>query len=404
MPAYTPDSIALGIIAEGRREAVTEKGICIALATGLVESNLTMYANEADPESMGFPHDAVGHDANSVGVFQQRAPWWGTVAQRMDVAGSAQLFYQSLTKQRIGTDDYNTDATTPGGWAQMVQRSAFPDRYDERYPAAQAIFQRLRNTATAPPVGAVPSVDPIITPPKYTEIDMMTGGGASTRTRPVTNFFLHTEEGNSTAQQLANYCNGDNNVSYHYTVRDSIVCDVVDTDMASWSVLDANVFSINLCYAGSRAGWSRDDWLKREQDIEISAYLAVQDCRKYGFSTLVIAPPYHRDAGISDHKYVTECLGIGNHVDVGDNYPWDRFKFYVAKYTGLIPADVPVPPVAVPPAAALSDRQLLQEVWDQLRGPNGNGWPQLGGRTLVDAVAELLPKKRAATKKTGQNP
>ena len=37
----------------------------------------------------------------------------------------------------------------------------------------------------------------------------------------------------------------------------------------------------------------------------------------------------------------------------------------------------------------------LQEVWRQLRGPSGNGWPQLGkdrqGRnlTLVDAVAAL---------------
>lgn len=33
--------------------------------------------------------------------------------------------------------------------------------------------------------------------------------------------------------------------------------------------------------------------------------------------------------------------------------------------------------------------QMLQEVWDQLRGPGGNGWPQLGGLSLVDAVAEV---------------
>jgi hypothetical protein len=30
-----------------------------------------------------------------------------------------------------------------------------------------------------------------------------------------------------------------------------------------------------------------------------------------------------------------------------------------------------------------------KETWDQLRGPDGNGWPQLGGKSLVDAVAEL---------------
>ena len=37
----------------------------------------------------------------------------------------------------------------------------------------------------------------------------------------------------------------------------------------------------------------------------------------------------------------------------------------------------------------------LQEVWRQLRGPEGNGWPQLGQNdrgqnlTLVDAVAAI---------------
>jgi len=31
----------------------------------------------------------------------------------------------------------------------------------------------------------------------------------------------------------------------------------------------------------------------------------------------------------------------------------------------------------------------VKETWDQLRGPDGNGWPQLGGKSLVDAVAEL---------------
>ena len=50
------------------------------------------------------------------------------------------------------------------------------------------------------------------------------------------------------------------------------------------------------------------------------------------------------------------------------------------------PAPVPVLP------RDLTDRQLLEEIWDQLRGPGGKGWPQLGGKTLVDAVAELRAK------------
>lgn len=31
--------------------------------------------------------------------------------------------------------------------------------------------------------------------------------------------------------------------------------------------------------------------------------------------------------------------------------------------------------------------QLLQETWDQLRGPDGHGWAQLGNRSIVDALA-----------------
>jgi hypothetical protein len=356
MPAYTPDTIALGIIAQGRKDNVTGKGICIALSTGLVESNLTMYANHADPESLQYPHDKIGSDANSVGVFQQRAPWWGTCACRMDVACSANMFYAKLKKL-----DYNSDAQTPGSYAQAVQRSAYPGRYDERYPEAVKIYDRLRNVAAAPPPGVIDTPPPIITPPTFEELDMMTGGGRSSRSRPPTNFFIHTEEGNSSAEQLARYCDGSHNVSYHYTVRDSIVCDVVDTDYYSWSVLDANVFSINLCYAGSRAGWSRNQWLKRDRDIEVSAYLAVQDCRKYRFSTMVIPPPYHKDSGISDHKYVTQCLRVGTHTDVGDHYPWDIFTAYVAKYTGQVapPTEAEIEPGDIEELCAAIGSQFI---------------------------------------------
>ncbi|WP_245568088.1 hypothetical protein [Nocardia jiangxiensis] len=33
--------------------------------------------------------------------------------------------------------------------------------------------------------------------------------------------------------------------------------------------------------------------------------------------------------------------------------------------------------------------QMLQEIWDQLRGINGAGWTQLGGLTPVDAIGEV---------------
>lgn len=176
--------------------------------------------------------------------------------------------------------------------------------------------------------------------PDYTELDRMGESCDSRHGARITNFLIHTQEGDGTADSLAAYLNDPrHNASYHYTVRDGIVCDVVDTDLASWSVLDANPSTINLCFAGSRAGWSREDWLAVDADIRIAAWLAVADANKYRFATTVIAPPYERCEGISDHKYVTECLGIGTHSDVGLNFPWDRFAGYVQEYaTGAAPA------------------------------------------------------------------
>jgi hypothetical protein len=156
---YSPDTIAAGIIAEGERRGITEKGICIALSTGLVETNLVMYANHADPESLTYPHDAIGSDANSVGVFQQRDPWWGTCYDRMHVEPSAGMFYGELVKY-----DYNSDAHTPGWYAQQVQQSAYPDRYDERYPEACAIYDRLTAGGTETMGEIVLEYDPGIVP------------------------------------------------------------------------------------------------------------------------------------------------------------------------------------------------------------------------------------------------
>lgn len=176
--------------------------------------------------------------------------------------------------------------------------------------------------------------------PEFTELDRMGNSASSRNGARITNWLLHTQEGNGTAESLAAYLNDpSHDASYHYTVRDGDVCDVVDTDLACWAVLDANPYTINACFAGSRAAWSRDDWLSIEGDIAIMAWLAVQDAKRYGFSTEVIAPPYHQAEGISDHKYVTQALGIGTHTDVGPNFPWDVLKGYVDQYaSGAAPA------------------------------------------------------------------
>lgn len=132
------DEYAKRVLQAGIDLGVGPRGIVIAFATVFVESNWLMYANYADPESLSFPHDAVGSDANSVGLFQQRAEWWGTCAQRMDPYESAKMFFNKLKKY-----PYNSDANSSGAWAQRVQGSAFPDRYDTRMAEAQRLYDRL---------------------------------------------------------------------------------------------------------------------------------------------------------------------------------------------------------------------------------------------------------------------
>lgn len=185
-----------------------------------------------------------------------------------------------------------------------------------------------------------------MTAPIFTELDMMGGSRSNRWGARITNFLLHTQEGNGTAESLAAYLgNPGNGVSYHYTLRGGIVCDVVDTDYASWSVLDANSHTINLCFAGSRASWSREQWLAIEDDLRIAAWLAVQDAKKYGFSTDVIGADYSRRRdGISDHRYVTDALGMGTHTDVGRNFPWREFAAYVREFAAGVPAGPPPPP------------------------------------------------------------
>lgn len=210
--------------------------------------------------------------------------------------------------------------------------------------------------------------------PDFNEYPMWTQNyQARNGTRP-TMFLVHTQQGQSNADGLARYLCQPGSSSYHYTVSQApdggvTVVDVVDTDDASWSVLDYNNRSINLCFAGSYAEWTRDQWMQQAKAIDVAAYLAVQDCQKYGFSSVVVPPPYRETPGISDHAYVTH-MGIGTHTDVGPNFPWDYFASRVDLYAGRVkpPAPQPVPPVPpvqpptpAPPADSLSARVAALE-------------------------------------------
>src|SRR4051812_26272012 len=86
------------IVRLGKSLGASDRDIIIALDTAIVESNIRRLASRANPESLNYPHDGVAAgDHDSVGIFQQRNTW-GSLAQRMDAASSARLFFGRLVR------------------------------------------------------------------------------------------------------------------------------------------------------------------------------------------------------------------------------------------------------------------------------------------------------------------
>jgi hypothetical protein len=127
-----PDQMANAatIAAVGLRMNVPDRGIVVALATAMQESELI---------------NLSGGDLDSVGLFQQRPSMgWGSAAQLLDPRYASTAFYTKLLTVSGWDQMRITDA------AQAVQRSAYPDAYDKWASDAQVIGDALTGTqATA---------------------------------------------------------------------------------------------------------------------------------------------------------------------------------------------------------------------------------------------------------------
>jgi hypothetical protein len=102
---------AATIAAVGRDRGLPERAIVIALATAQQESRL---------------RNLDYGDRDSLGLFQQRpSAGWGTPAEVQDPVYAAGKFYDHLVEVPGWETDRLTDA------AQKVQRSAFPEAYEQ---------------------------------------------------------------------------------------------------------------------------------------------------------------------------------------------------------------------------------------------------------------------------------
>lgn len=166
------------IIGTGKALKIPQKGIVIAIDVAMVESGLQNYANdgiydtsrnpadstiagikgifEFSKTSLDYPHEAVGSDASSVGLFQQQA-WWGTMGSStwqtdpkgtmkrlMDPVFGSQQFYSRLVSVS------GWESLPPGTVAQTIQGSARPEAYATKIAEASATVNTYYDSATEP--------------------------------------------------------------------------------------------------------------------------------------------------------------------------------------------------------------------------------------------------------------
>ncbi|MEE1753876.1 hypothetical protein [Streptomyces sp. SP18CS02] len=126
-PDHDPDVIK-AVYAVGRELGVSGKVMLAAFEAGWVESHM----NNLD----------CG-DQDSLGVFQQRpSQGWGRPEQIMRVPYAAKRFFTRAVRVEQRSPDLS-----PGRTAQAVQRSSFPDRYDEAEAKARALLAEAEESA-----------------------------------------------------------------------------------------------------------------------------------------------------------------------------------------------------------------------------------------------------------------
>jgi hypothetical protein len=120
---------ATAIVAVGVRRGLPARATSIALATAYQESKLR-----------NLDHG----DRDSLGLFQQRpSQGWGTAAQIQDPYYAVNKFYDALVK----VDGYQTMRITEA--AQEVQRSGFPEAYEDHAADGRALASALTGYSRA---------------------------------------------------------------------------------------------------------------------------------------------------------------------------------------------------------------------------------------------------------------
>lgn len=232
------------------------------------------------------------------------------------------------------------------------------------------------------------------------------GFGGPRATSGISRIVVHTTENPAGApcSGVANYQLTSETGSYHVLVDTTGHRLRENTDdWVTWSTgnNEGNVQGLNLSFV-FYSSYTREQWLAQDKMLRAGASVCAYWARTYN---IPVTKTDGTQRGFCGHGDLRRYGGT-DHTDPGGSFPWDVFLRYVNEAMG---APAPAAPPAREAVPVLTPKfftdfltgylspqiDALQQVWEQLRGPGGKGWKQLGtdaqgqNLTLVDGVAAV---------------
>lgn len=210
------------------------------------------------------------------------------------------------------------------------------------------------------------------------------------RSRPIDRLVIHHNAANNwSSEQVRDLWNNSREASAHYQVEaNGVIGQIVDDKNTAWHAANAdiNARSIGIEHANI-SGPPR--WQISDKTIEEGAHLVAALCVGYKLGP----PVWGRNVFGHSMFAQTSCphqLAPGG--EDHDHY-MRRAAWWYQQMTNPAPTPAPAPKeTSVNQDQADRIERKLNLILDQLAGHPGEkfpGWPQLGGRTLVDAVAAI---------------
>lgn len=234
------------------------------------------------------------------------------------------------------------------------------------------------------------------------DVTLLTSNDDGVATTPRTGMAVHTfeDDGHWTAEKMGRYqqdpaAGG----SYHIVIDEhGRTCRENDDIYLPWSAMYTGNRQFWHVSLSGKAAWTREQWLARGVQLDALADVLAHYSLTYGFPLVKRSAANIRDGkwGVCGHADISAAWRESDHTDPGPGFPWDVVmdraiqRLYQLKNPQSTTGDTTMTTLSGVSAAALNEAKITaRDNQVQLRGPNLKGWPQLGGRTLVDAVAAI---------------